>query len=93
MLIRKENDSNDDEIRKKLHEQRSRLELYESIIKLGDERWTKWQDIDSKATNDGKTLVGDLLSMNQYDLALKVTKKIRQYELFFNFFYVVTCYI
>lgn len=93
MLIRKENDSNDDEIRKKLHEQRSKLELYETIIKLGDERWTKWQDIDSKATNDGKTLVGDLLSMNQYDLALKVTKKIWQYELFFNFFYAVTCYI
>lgn len=74
MLIRKEGD-NDDDVRKKLHEQRLRLELYESIIKLGDERWTKWQDIDSKATNDGKTLVNELLSINQYDLALKVTKK------------------
>lgn len=87
MLIRKGGD-NDDEVRKKLHEQRLRLELYESIIKLGDERWTKWQDIDSKATNDGKTLVNDLLSINQYDLALKVTKK-RRYDNELLFYIIV----
>lgn len=71
-MLTHKGDSGKSEIGKKLHEQRLKLELYESIIKLEDERWTKWQDIDNKAECDGKALVDDLLSINKYDLALRV---------------------
>lgn len=73
MLNRKDNLDNDD-IKRRLHEQKLKLELYESIIKLNDERWSKWQDIDKEATNDGRALVDKLLSINQYGLALNVKR-------------------
>lgn len=71
-MLTHKGDSGKSETERKLHEQRLKLELYESIIKLEDERWTKWQDIDNKAECDGKALVNDLLSINKYDLALRV---------------------
>lgn len=74
-MLTHKSDSGKSETEKKLHEQRLKLELYESIIKLEDERWTKWQDIDNKAECDGKALVDDLLSINKYDLALRVIHK------------------